>query len=720
MFKSKYYLPEDAITRSYQEEKKIQTFTNEVDIKTYDNAVILPLIRVTNVMRNNGRPVNYGGVSDENFNFLSGYFYKEQSIGHGDFEYTSSYNPKDIDSLSETVIFSGTLINHFGHFIEDSMSQLWYAIKNNDPKLKVALLLHASRSWDDWELESSYHLKMLNLLGIEKDRILIVDKPTKFKSVIVPKQSVFWWGNSYNSEQLKIIYDTARTNVIPKNYKRIYLTRSAWKRPILNESYFEDFFKSRDFHVIHPQELSLEELLAYIAGADEIACTYGTLSHLLLFAKQGTKFICLLRNAEFVSSRQQIVDKFRQLDSTYIDTSFNFLTPKAEIDPHLIAPTPHWKKFLNNEYGIVDESDFFEYLNTSDIKFGDYFKTYLQRLKSPGFYRAVYGLKFNPVILIKSLFKALEPDDINQALQYIKNTNHPLFKGRLFIYRRSDTGLKCTVKLLPSGNIWTVEPDRLRGEASWSYLNGRLFFLDGAMQVISEFVVEGVRIRRGHAKYKGVIQPKVSETCSLDIFEPGAWRNWIIRHTIKYLVNAKRYKKLKHSPGKFFADSKNRFIRYLGRFYVRGNSTVIFYWRKQFQEYFDAHDMKQKVYSLKQGMDDISIKYVDHFMRLSRYWFKSTFVGSQWTGHDLEKQKQSRIFAKTFEQPFPDILTVKPYYFFDIYGLADLPREALASIDGKIIIDGGGTTVTQPWSSTGTFPTQRYMSTSLWSTTWAS
>ena len=94
--------------------------------------------------------------------------------------------------------------------------------------------------------------------------------------------------------------------------------------------------------------------------------------------------------------------------------------------------------------------------------------------------------------------------------------------------------------------------------------------------------------------------------------------------------------------------------------------------------------------AFKESMDDISCRYIDNFMKLSRYWNKSTCVGNQWTDHDLKKQKKYKLFAKTFVQPFPEILRINPYYFFDSYGLLDLPPEVLSSIDGNIIIDGGG------------------------------
>ena len=44
-------------------------------------------------------------------------------------------------------------------------------------------------------------------------------------------------------------------------------------------------------------------------------------------------------------------------------------------------------------------------------------------------------------------------------------------------------------------------------------------------------------------------------------------RRKLIRLVIRLLVDGKKYKKLKRDPGRFFADSKNSFIRFLGRYY---------------------------------------------------------------------------------------------------------------------------------------------------------
>ena len=435
MFKSKYYLPIDALAKSYQNEEKIQTFTYDRNVDVYKSAIILPLKKYRDPKVNNGEPVNYGGVFDENLNFLAGYVCSEESKGTGDLEYIHSYKPDEIEHSDETVIFSGDLNNHFGHFVTDSMPRFWYAASGKDENLKIAILLNHHWGWKEWVFEDSYHLRMLELLGIERHRILIIEKPTLFKSVIVPKQPVYWGGNSYDPELLKVVYDKSIQSIAPKDTKRIYLSRSSWRSPLLNEEYFEKFFSARGFKVLHTQELPLDEQIAYLAGADEIACTYGTLSHLVLFAKPGTKLMCLLRNHGAIGGRQQIIDQMKQINSVYIDASFNFLPSIHNVDNNLLLPTAQWRDFLKHEYGVEDQTDIFENLDQSEIQFGTFFKFYLRHLGSQYFFKHTFGFTFSPFPYLKSLYNSLDPNGTGRIAGAVKITDNPLFRGKYFIYK---------------------------------------------------------------------------------------------------------------------------------------------------------------------------------------------------------------------------------------------------------------------------------------------
>lgn len=91
-------------------------------------------------------------------------------------------------------------------------------------------------------------------------------------------------------------------------------------------------------------------------------------------------------------------------------------------------------------------------------------------------------------------------------------------------------------------------------------------------------------------------------------------------------------------------------------------------------------------------MDGISCAYVEHFMKLAGHWRDVTLRGSLWTRHDLRLLRAFAGFTQTFVQPWPDLLEIEPYYYFEHYGLRDLPEEIHRRIDGRIIVDGGAFT----------------------------
>lgn len=115
---------------------------------------------------------------------------------------------------------------------------------------------------------------------------------------------------------------------------------------------------------------------------------------------------------------------------------------------------------------------------------------------------------------------------------------------------------------------------------------------------------------------------------------------------------------------------------------------VIFFWQEAFEQYFKNNNMKQKIKNLKKDTDKISCEYVDYFMNLFKY-INKFHLGEVWSKYDKILNNGCIEFKKTFKQPFEDILTVNPFYYYKIYGLEDLPKEVLECINGKIIIDGG-------------------------------
>lgn len=682
MFKSKYYLHPDALEMAKKLEDGICVFEYNNDFDIYDDAIILPLIKYPET-RLQGELSQVGGVCDGNLGFLAGY-----EKGDPLLDYAASYEPKEIDRSDETVIFSGDLNNHFGHFIQDSMSRLWYAAQNKDKNYKVAILKNAHWHWPESSLKTSYHLKFLNLIGISNDRILIIDRPTQFKRVIVPKQSIYW-SEGYNKDLASIVYDAARNRVAPKTDKRIYLSRTKFEeQEIFNEKYFEKYFSNQGFKVIYPEQLPLEEQVAYMAGADEIACTYGTLSHWTMFARNKTRLISLLRYPYAIDQRQLIIDKFKELDSVYIDTTLNFFPTQNVGSSYLIGPGIYWDKFLKQEYATDINTDIVEYLNQADIKFGSYIQSFLQKLHV----LRVFGYRFDYITYLKSLYLSFYPSGYSRVRGDIIKTHNPLFKEKIFRLKTENSNTVPVIQFLADGKVYPLDGRDLE-EKYWSSLNGRLYLMDSNFTILAEFTVPSyVADGKIPKYYKGALHSDISVSCTITEIRPNHnIRNYVIRQfIIKHLVGKKAYKKLKQSPERFFGDSKSRFIKFLGNFYVRKHNTIVFDQREAFKAYFSDNDISEKTSLLKKGLDSISRIYVDSFMRLSEFWYRIDYTGSMYTDYDHLKRRQTIEFGKSFKQPFPDVLLVEPYFFAHNYCLDDLPDEVLRNINGKTIIDGGG------------------------------
>ncbi len=129
-------------------------------------------------------------------------------------------------------------------------------------------------------------------------------------------------------------------------------------------------------------------------------------------------------------------------------------------------------------------------------------------------------------------------------------------------------------------------------------------------------------------------------------------------------------------------------------------------WKAAFQKYFNSNDMEKKVKNLKQGLDDISVEYIDKYMENSKYWDKCL---NQCKGYDetnLWTEYDKKLFEKYAKMQPPKIYKFKPYIYNSIYGLRDLPLDVFQQIDGKDIIDIGA------WPGDTTYMFHRYFPTS--------
>lgn len=318
-----------------------------------------------------------GGVLDENDNFV------KESASDYLFGEIYKYDKNDVEYIDDTVIFFGPFVRHWGHFICDEIGRLWY-IKNNPTKYKIAYC-----GWD-WHnnpgnIEGNY-LELLELFGCKKNQLINVQKPTKFKRIIIPETSFL--KGTYHIK-FKEITDTIVKNVLASNIEvpeKVYFSRTKFSNnKERGEKRVERIFKNNGYVIKYPESLSVKEQITLFNKPKKIAMVCGSLSHNLMFAKSNNMDVAILNKFSAVNPYQLAIDSMAEVNSiSYIDSFLQLYPVVFGFGPFLLIISKHLKTFLKaNQMSTKNTSIPF---SPKDLAW--YHKTYYQMYKDPN-HRAI-------------------------------------------------------------------------------------------------------------------------------------------------------------------------------------------------------------------------------------------------------------------------------------------------------------------------------------------
>ena len=135
------------------------------------NATVLPLRRDDQLLF--GR----GGVVDSDGNYV------DLSAIPGRVQY--AYPFENAEYRDETVVYCGYLVNHWGHFLIEGVTRLWYFLENDRRVDKYVFFLDEH---EEREIKGNYR-EFLELLKIW-DRLEIINRPTTYREVIIPELGI--------------------------------------------------------------------------------------------------------------------------------------------------------------------------------------------------------------------------------------------------------------------------------------------------------------------------------------------------------------------------------------------------------------------------------------------------------------------------------------------------------------------------------------------------
>ena len=268
------------------------------------------------------------------------------------------YDINKAETEHKTVIFLGFLIGVFGHAFIDNFRTLWFLQTDICKRLLAegAELVY-TKDWN--EPFSDIYVKIFKMVGFDIREARLVDHLTKFDKVIIPDSSIA------SSENGRIYCDTY-CSVLDRikdqvwsiesnpDYDKIYFTRSKFpKKRETGEEIIEDYFRRARFTIISPEQHPLETQFQMVRSCSCFATTEGSIAHLSLFCRPGTKVI-LINKSNYLNMHQVMINELADLDVTYIQAHHSScVNPEYPwLGFFFLYPTQYLRRYFGGKPGL--------------------------------------------------------------------------------------------------------------------------------------------------------------------------------------------------------------------------------------------------------------------------------------------------------------------------------------------------------------------------------
>ena len=313
-----------------------------------------------------------GGVVDKNKKFIkNSQFLRYEN--NGSLKKAYDFFQDKADFIDRDVMYAGMLINHFGHFLTESLSRIWYWCENSDKDMDIAFLMPKKQAVfpQFWEF--------MDLLGIDRNKIHIIRKVTKFNKIYVPQQAHIL-NKSFNKKFL-VPYKYISSKLSESAKEKYYISRRKFKGGTLcmGEELLENLYKNNGFKIVYPEKLSLKEQVMIMKSASELAGVSGTGMHMALFADEGIN-ITILERSDSPIKEQVIINQALKANAYYVGVNVNPLPTNHSIGPTILTISDSMVEYCNKKNFRIDQ----RFINYVKPKYGKKFiKLWLKYYSQP-------------------------------------------------------------------------------------------------------------------------------------------------------------------------------------------------------------------------------------------------------------------------------------------------------------------------------------------------
>ena len=325
--------------KTYADKKWLKYFTKEikqqymkdVHVGAYPNGIIV------------NEKLHGFGVFDEKFRFVKSSSQVRKNNGN----FYPKFNHDNIPYIDADAVFVGNVYKAFGHFLLEHMNRAYVALDKKYKNMKYVLINNKSVN-----PVPGYMFSLLELLGVKKENIIILEQTTRFRNVYVPDQGYNL--PVYSSTEFGQIFDKIAKSVkTPKTvFDKIYVSREKLNsRKTYGEEKIQNIFKKNGFKIIYPETLPLEEQIGLVRNCKVLAGCAGTALHLALFMKPGGTVIQIKRNKlnKDNASAQYLINETKKLDSVFVFGSVETTkTDHFSSTPQIIGINKYMLDFFND------------------------------------------------------------------------------------------------------------------------------------------------------------------------------------------------------------------------------------------------------------------------------------------------------------------------------------------------------------------------------------
>ena len=285
-------------------------------------------------------------------------------------------------------VFLGNAYPHFGHFLIEHLNRAWGMDDCPGDNVKYVFVDNKNIGAKPWLFD------FMELLGIRRDDVLILNQSMRFRRVFIPSQSFNnsgrWW-----AKQFVIPFDKMRDNAhVDEVWDKVYVSRARLPENMrtYGEEKIQHIFEKNGFHIIYPETLPLAQQVAIIGNARVLAGCAGTALHLALFMKPGGHVIQLNRTNAIKDSGvlQYRMCQMKNLDFDVVAASVEEFKSQhgGTHAPQIIGVNENLRAFLDAngfEYTdndlVMDDGELARYRAQVDLFRQSHGGQFIQKLK---------------------------------------------------------------------------------------------------------------------------------------------------------------------------------------------------------------------------------------------------------------------------------------------------------------------------------------------------